>query len=618
MTAKEMLAQLASNIDLPLDKYTVLDAAVALSKNFDLLSKLESFHLPEVTKLICGSPALTARYGESYRHLVPFFSDNSLESMLTRFGECDKDSTYYITHIFPLADNHVLNSFVQAFNRIDKRIKNLKDSIEKANNEQSASEEKIKDLQAQLVSMNAQLDELSKDSLDEKYRQKRKDISYTEGVLTKEKNKLANKKKLVNSLFIEREQLQKQYICFLPAYNHAKKVQETYQESLSKSRAEAFSACDHTYIMHQIIQNFISSGAGSSELEIGLTKYTFCVQFLSVLSTKYLDRSIDILSALYDLGYIDILDAPFSTFLASNPYDVSCFFMSKYYNQEGNKFMDEKENFEGWCDFIITKAFFETEDPLAFEGYDYLWEHIPSASCWKSFLDTIKNISEENLIQYLAILLLRTTGTSRRHLITVTLEMIRQEEIESVASVVTALIDNHIKGDDCSVIAELLVQKIEGENRKLAGINERLTYNANCISSKAYSALAKPVENLEILASNISTRDSNIAPEIVASKFKKLLIDLRESLEIFDIYTLEKPDKWIAQTPEEFNPDIHSISFSTPPNNVYIRTLGFKYKDVIGNTKTAPAIVGRLQDLQTASSPNNKKSKSNSKGRDKK
>ena len=49
MKIKPILAELYKNLYLPLDEYRALPESQILYTNIDVLSQLESYHLPEIT-----------------------------------------------------------------------------------------------------------------------------------------------------------------------------------------------------------------------------------------------------------------------------------------------------------------------------------------------------------------------------------------------------------------------------------------------------------------------------------------------------------------------------------------------------------------------------------------
>lgn len=617
MTTKEMLAKLSTQLAKPLNEYIAIDVAVDLASNAPLLSKLEPFHLPEITKLICGHPGLVNRFGESYRILRPFYEDSSTDAMFARMAEADKDSPFYIDRIFPFADSFILDGFIQAFNRLDKQIKHYQATVKDQQEEENRTLAKIEGNAVETASVLECLATYPDGSTDDKVKELQKRKSSLKGNLTKYNKNLELTRQKILSLTEKYEQLCEYYRRLIEAYGVARKVKEDYQAKLSKARLVAYESCDERNTIHRMIQDFLSVGEVPADLADELKKYDFCVQLVSLLSKNYSEQAITIVAKLFEQGTIDICDDPFRIFLAAHPDELSKYFLGAYLTSDTNSFDTEATDFDSWCDFIVTQAFFEPEQSLGFEAFDALWDNLPSPSCWQVILDIIKEHDEDELINCLARLILRASGNSRKNLITVTQELIRQEEIDSCTTLVVALIDNHTPGDDCSAIVELLMQKVEGEYRKLKGTNERLKFNADRISSKAYGSLSKPIESLEILASNIASSHADVSPEIISSKLKKYLVSLREGLEVLDIYTLEDSDNWIERKAIPFNPENHSISLSTPPQTVYLRTLGFTYHDATGATKIVPAVVGRLQELEApkATAPQENKAKHSYRGK---
>ena len=95
MTPKEMLAKLSTQLSKSQNEYMSLDVAIELTQNIALLTKLEPYHLPEITKLICGSHSLMDLFSDEYKLVCPFYHDNSIDTMMMHFREKDKDSAYY-------------------------------------------------------------------------------------------------------------------------------------------------------------------------------------------------------------------------------------------------------------------------------------------------------------------------------------------------------------------------------------------------------------------------------------------------------------------------------------------------------------------------------------------
>lgn len=609
MSAKEALAKLSTQLNKPLSEYASIDVAVDLANNIALLSKLEPFCLPEITKLICGSSRLIEYFGDKYLQLRPFFEDTSAEAMMEHLADKDKESSYYIEIIFPLADDYILDSFIHAYNRLEKSIKYHQKLTSEQENEVLRTQAKIDSNAVERKEVDDAIAQFPEGSDDEKYKDLVRRRSSLKGNLTKYNKTLEAAKLKIAEHQAKCDAYREQYLRLHEAYKVASSLKCEYATRISNARRDAYEACDDRNVIQSMIEGWFTSGVISEELVEGLRNYDFCVQFVSLLEKSYQNKAVAIISALYENGLIDIADEPFSVFLSMNSAAVANYFVDHYLSENGTVFDVDAPDFDSWCDYIINAAFFDSEDSYGISAFDTLWGCISSPDAWRTILDAVKQQDEDALVECLARLILCVSGNSRKHLILATQDMILQEEIESCSALVVALIDKHTPGDDCSAIVELLVQRLEGENRKLKGTNERLKFNADRLSSKAYGALSKPIESLEILASNIASSHNSVQPEMVSSKLKKYLTSLREGLEVFELYTVEDATNWINRKSVPFDPEKHSISIPTPPQTVYLRTLGFTYRDITREEKTVPAVVGRLQELDQQAKPNHKVSK---------
>ena len=600
MTPKEMLAKLSTQLSKSQNEYMSLDVAIELTQNIALLTKLEPYHLPEITKLICGSHSLMDLFSDEYKLVCPFYHDNSIDTMMMHFREKDKDSAYYIDHVFPLADDQIIDSFIFGFNRLDKTIRYYSESIKDQKERQGTIQTKIDDNLKETSDIDAAISQYPGDSTDETFKGLSKKKSSLKGNLTKYKKEMDAVIQKISDLKEKYDDSCEQYRRVIAAFNEAKAIKETYSANLSQSREKAYEACDDRALIKTHIHTILDTGSIPRELAEELKRFDFCVQFLSLLSNSFPDRAVSILALLYENGIIDICEEPFCHYLETNADAVAGYFLNRYLPKGAAEFTTEVSDFDSWCDFIVSQSFFNGSS-INYTSFDALWDRIPSAKCWRILVDSIAHHDGERVVDCIAKLLLRVSGNPRRNLLTVVYELIQEERIDGCSAMVVALIDNHRQGDDCSAIVELLMQKSEGDYRKLKGSFDRLKFNADRLSAKVYGSLSKPIEDLEILASNISSSKNAVSQEIVSSKLKKGLVALRDGLEEFDVFALEDANSWVERKAIPFNPEKHSINISTPPQKVYLRTLGFTYRDVAGELKSVPAIVGRLQELDTQS-----------------
>ena len=167
-----------------------LDVAIELTQNIALLTKLEPYHLPEITKLICGSHSLMDLFSDEYKLVCPFYHDNSIDTMMMHFREKDKDGAYYIDHVFPLADDQIIDSFIFGFNRLDKTIRYYSESIKEQIERRGTIQTKIDDNLKETSDIDVAISQYPDDSTDETFKGLSKKKSSLKGNLTKYKKEM--------------------------------------------------------------------------------------------------------------------------------------------------------------------------------------------------------------------------------------------------------------------------------------------------------------------------------------------------------------------------------------------------------------------------------------------
>lgn len=599
MTYREYLAKLSSHLTLPLSEYIATEAAENISKNSDLLSKLEPFHLPEIIKLISGHPAFIKRFSPKYDAIYPFYENNSIESFSARFSDKSMDSMYYIDCIFPFSDLSIIENFILAYNRVIQEVKKLDKSLEEKRKKEKLILDEISSIEDKIKKTNEEILPFSSDSKDPNYFALKKDYANLKGKLTRNNNVLKklqseNEADINNKTFCC-EQMER----LLEANQIALKYKKNYSHTISVARNAAYEVLDEKHILKQCLDQLISSNDVPDTFKTELKNFKYVNRLLSFIETNYKDSCICIIAKLYENSYIDIYDFPFCDFLASHANDVSFYILENYLTPPKSNFDISKTDFNSWLDFIIEKEFLDDDCSNSSMMFSILWDHIPSIDCWRSIISVIISRNEDNFISCLSRLLLKVSGKSRRYLLSLAIEMIQQEYIDSYSSLIVSLIDNHSPGDDCSALVELLLQQLESETNKLKGTNDRLLYNEKRLPANTYSSIAPSIEKLELLASNISSGDNTSSPSLIVAKLKKNIVELRKGLESFGVHPVEDPNNWVNQTVIPFNHEYHSINISTPPQQVYLRSIGFSYADIDGTTKISRAIVGRLQDLSS-------------------
>ena len=107
MKIKPILAELYKNLYLPLDEYRALPESQILYTNIDVLSQLESYHLPEITKVICDNESILGIAAfEQYRVIRNIYVSQDDTTYIQLLSQISPDEI--IHNILPLADEPIL------------------------------------------------------------------------------------------------------------------------------------------------------------------------------------------------------------------------------------------------------------------------------------------------------------------------------------------------------------------------------------------------------------------------------------------------------------------------------------------------------------------------------
>lgn len=596
MTIKESLARLSASLARPMDEYVASDVAVAMVTRTDFIAKLEPFHLPEITKLICGSEELLAIYGEQYSRVAPFYVNGSVEWIYSILPEQDKDSGFFSEFVFPYASLDILKNFLAAYRRYVNIRDKQKEVLADREKRKATLEQKMAERTAEKEKWEAAIQDAPTDIDENQLAEMKKRVSSCKSTLTKTKRELANCLLCIEEVTRKNDTCNEIIIRFIGAYNEATGLIQTIGDRLSEARQAAFDACDDRNIITSYISAINDNGEIPVALSESLKQYAFSQQFLSVLDERYGADAVSIIARLYESGAVDIYDDPFSFYLSSHPEAVSRFFVNAYVSSV-NEHNAEDSDFGSWLGFIIDNAFPGDEPCNQLCLYDEVWESITTIGGWQAVVDALLERKENLFHSCVAKILLRTSGMARKQLLILVQKLIEDETIDSMSSLAGELLENHVPGDDAPAIIDYLFEKMENESSKLRRVNERMAFKMNRLSTDVFSAVSDAVEGLETLASNLDSGGEAIAPELVASRLKKNIVALRKGLEVTGVSALEDSADWMSRREICFDADKHTISVDTPPQKVYLRTLGFIYTDSEGNTKTVPAKVGRLQEL---------------------
>ena len=584
MTNKDKLAKLYEYYHSKMlhGQFSRTTVAIEIAGDEQLVDKIEPLHLPEMIKLICSNDKLLNKYAEAYEPVHTYYINDSISDIKLKLKNKACDSIYFIEKIFPLSDYKILKNFIEAYEDfLDNALKKQAE-VSKGNTTKNKLEQEIEEI-------NKEINALNEDN--EEFESKKKSLN----------NKLNKKKKEKEAIENEIEKAEKEgklsaeiEMRIDKAYVVAKQLIESYFEKVSIARKKAYFLCDEKNAVKSIVENYIKSGEITPQFKEELKKQDFLKSMLETLDSSFCDESVHILAELYDEGLIDLHDDIFIRYLVSHPEQMSAYYVSKFIKD--NNLNDSREDYESWTELILDCVLSDVTGDFIRDCY-IIWKALAEENKWNDFLDILIEKDEERFSENISKFILMTNGYARKNLLNIVQRFIDEEYIESASALIRELINNHKDRDDCSAIVEYILEQQENELRKTKRNVDRLQFKINKMPGELYGAISDAVESIETLASNIDIDSNKISAKLIASNLKKDILKLREGLETVGVYTLADGDDWLKQKHIAFDSQKHSISISTPPQEVYLRTLGFTYSDVEGEKKVIQAKVGRLQEL---------------------
>ena len=396
MTIKESLAQLSTGLTQPMDAYMASDAALAMAARKDIVAKLEPFHLPEITKLICGSGELLAIYGKQYSRVAPFYADGSAEWIYTVLSEKDKDSGYFSEFVFPYASLAILQNFRTAYQRYINTREEQEAILENCTKKKAVLEQKQIQRTAEREKHEAAVRNAPADMDESQLAEMKKRVSSSKGILTRTKKELEDCQRGIEEAAQKKGTCNEIIMRLVDAYSEATALSQMFGDQLSKARQAAFDACDDRSIIASSIFAIKETGEIPVALSEHLKQYAFSQLFLSVLDEQCSGAdAVSVIAQLYENGVVDICDDPFSCYLSDHPEAVSRFFVNAYVFS-ANERNTKNSDFESWLGFIIDHAFPGDEPCNQLCRYDEVWENVSSAEGWKTIIDKLLE-RKENL-----------------------------------------------------------------------------------------------------------------------------------------------------------------------------------------------------------------------------
>ena len=183
MKIKPILAELYKNLYLPLDEYRALPESQILYTNIDVLSQLESYHLPEITKVICANESILGIAAfEQYRVIRNIYVSQDDTTYIQLLSQISPDEI--IHNILPLADEPILKKiysfcdlWLNKLNILSQEITDCESKIEFLEQKMENDREKLAQKESELLKSDSNTDG-------------KKHNSSIKGIITKTKNQI--------------------------------------------------------------------------------------------------------------------------------------------------------------------------------------------------------------------------------------------------------------------------------------------------------------------------------------------------------------------------------------------------------------------------------------------
>lgn len=568
MSIKAQLAVLYENRELPMDEYRKLTAFSALEQEKTIIEKIEVFHLPEVTKLICGSEVFSELpWAEKYREINPLYCKSEEINVDQIICGC-KTADRFEECILRYADARILQSFKKHYEELSLR----RDSMRK---ERSKLTKKIKASKKENSEMTAE----AENSLRVEDKENGNVPAAPEVQPSAEEKKLETLKRELADLDRYLRQ-HKEYIKKINAYE-----EKLHSADDEENREKAYRVLGdlETQDEEAFLRDFIGSGVVSEGYHKKFRNQNFVNRVLRCLEKgSFKEYSLPVLLKLYDEGAIDLIEGPASVFLNQHPERLCDYLVEK-----SPISVEDLNNPE--LEMLIEKAIQKELSDAAGKNSSFFsrfWNTIIDRTVWCWIISKVKEVvNGENIDSAVGCLMIKLEGRAAKSFIEVLFDDSEETIKVSSVEVMSYLLKNE---DRCErdVIIEmirLLEQKNRKKQRKLNTSERKL----RSYGQELFSSVYLPMEQLEELAVNLKLTKGEIKASLVAAHLIDIVLSLREGFEAMDLLPIAGTDDWKYQNKIEFDPNIHCVTMDNDcaPDAVRLRSLGFRYQNDDGEWK---------------------------------
>ena len=569
MSIKVQLAELCANRKLPMIEYQKLTAFSMLEQESAVIEKIETFHLPEITKLICGSEVLgVLPWADKYKKIRPLYCNPENIDVIQIILVC-KTVGGFESEILRFADSGILQTFKKHYDDLivlqESKRKERTKLVKKINAEKKKADKGVAPTIENSSETAPNSVSKSKENTDADVVQEMQP-SADEKKLDALKNELAKLDKYLNQ--------HKGYIEKIRSYEL--KIQEIDSD---ENREKAYRSLNYVKMPHEeaFLKNFISTGVVSEEYHMQFRDKSFVSRTLQCLDKgSFKDYSLPILLKLYDEGAIDLIEGPASDFLNQHPERLCDYLVEK-----SPLSVEDLNNSE--LELLIEKAIQKELSNIVGKSSSFFagfWNTINDQDVWRWVISKVnETVNGENINLAISCFLLKLEGKAAKSMVEVLFDDSVPKIKVSTTEVISSLLKNSGSSERDTIIEtiRLLEQNTRRIQRKLNTSERKL----RCHSQELFSSVYLPMEQLEELAINLKLTKGEIKASLVASHLIDIVLSLREGFEALELLPAADTDDWKYQNRIEFDPRTHRVTTDNDcaPDKVRLRSLGFRYQD---------------------------------------
>lgn len=567
---KKDLEELYHKRNYPTNEFTQSPAFASLESDVRSIEIIERFRLPEITKLICCSSALSQLpWAKEYTQVRPLYLNPS-QIDVSRLFEEYPDPKVFNTAIVQYADPNLLNVLIRTFEQFNEERKGL-----------TAKRRKIVKGISQLNSAALSPDEYAAKKAE--YERRMEEIDNHKTSITALCKKLEKHRNLIK-----------------------KSIKNNTEDVIELRRKDAYETLFASISAEEIfLKQFIRNGELSNEMRALLQSERFCVSALQYMDRgSYRETAVLAVMRLYEQGTVD-LESPFiMEYIRTHASLVSDYLCARLSDLIENETSDDR----ALLDVVlrIESAHCMQSSTAIFNTF---WNAIQEPDLWLMIFNFAVGLNLPDIYDAMYGLMKGLEDDASKALVEALFTQQAQDMGITAAEAISAVLRNQANISPALVtsVFQKMEQLSRAAQRKLRAAERKINGQGKALFSSIY----EPLKRLELLASDLRMSSGNIPCHLVANQLVDLISSLRSGMLQMNLYPVCDIDDWRRGRPIPYNAGQHirPMNAEDDPNKIILQTMGFRYLGDDGQWQqyNAQVVIKPISQPATKSDQNDKK-----------